>query len=173
MAARLSGEVQIRPGAARDVPALEPLWVAMHAHHSAMPKVPPTRPVDVSWQLRRRQYEEWLSTGAGRLLIAEDDAEPVGYAMVRLEPGSPTWDVGEQVAELESLSVAPQARGERIGARLIEAARAVARESGAGRLLVAVAHANEGALRFYAREGFAPFYVLLMQPADSPPPAPG
>jgi hypothetical protein len=35
-------------------------------------------------------------------------------------------------------------------------------------MAVAVAHANAGALRFYAREGFAPFYVLLLDRPGEP-----
>ena len=100
--------------------------------------------------------------GNARLLIAEQDGRPVGYAMLRVVPGAPTWDIGERLVELESLSVAEDVRGGRIGAELISAVRAVAAEAGAGRLAVSVAQANEGALRFYAREGFRPFYVLLL-----------
>ena len=82
--------------------------------------------------------------------------------MLRLEPGAATWDIGERVAEIESLSVAESARGTGVGAQLMQAARELAHELGAERLLVSVVHANTGALRFYAREGFSPFYLLML-----------
>ena len=83
--------------------------------------------------------------------------------IVRLEPGPPTWDIGECVAELESLSVAADARGDGVGTKLLASARALAQEAGAARLLVSVAHSNAAAIRFYQREGFEPFYVLLSE----------
>ncbi len=33
-------------------------------------------------------------------------------------------------------------------------------------MLVSVVHANEGALRFYEREGFGPFYITLLDAGD-------
>ncbi len=50
------------------------------------------------------------------------------------------------------------------------AARSLAASLGAARLLVSVVHANENALRFYRREGFAPFYVTLLESRDLLPP---
>jgi GNAT superfamily N-acetyltransferase len=151
------------------VAALEPLWAAMHAAHAAMADaVAPVRPVGESWRRRRAQYEEWLAAGDTRLLVAEHAGEPVGYAVVRAQHGAATWDIGERVAELESLSVVEARRGEGIGQRLMAAAREAADELGAHRLLVSVVHANEAALRFYTREGFSPFYVLLMESTARP-----
>jgi ribosomal protein S18 acetylase RimI-like enzyme len=62
--------------------------------------------------------------------------------------GPATWDVGERVAELESLSVAADARSQEVGTLLLGAAREVARRAGAERLQVGVAHANANAARF-------------------------
>jgi ribosomal protein S18 acetylase RimI-like enzyme len=160
-------EVQISTAGAERIPALEPLWAAMHEHHSLMQDaVAPTRPVEESWRLRKAQYEEWLSSEDALLLIAERGGDPIGYAMVRFGPGAATWDIGERLAEIESLSVAPDARGGGIGALLMDAVRAATRDAGAERLFAGVAHANSGALRFYEREGFAPFYILLMESSD-------
>ena len=48
-------------------------------------------------------------------------------------------------------------------AALTEAAADVAAEAGARAMLVGVAHSNEDAIRFYEREGFEAFYVLLIR----------
>ena len=162
------GEVHVSIAGPERIPTLEPLWAAMHEHHSAMQDaVAPTRPVEDSWRLRKAQYEEWLSSEDTLLLIADRGGDPIGYAVVRFGPGAATWDIGERIAEVESLSVARGARGRGIGTLLMDAVRAAARDRGAERLFVGVAHANSGALRFYEREGFAPFYVVLMGAADS------
>jgi GNAT superfamily N-acetyltransferase len=164
-------DVLVSRGAAENIPELRELWAALHAHHASLGSGHPVRALPDSWERRRSQYELWLAEGAV-LLIARRAEEPVGYALVRLDHGPATWDFGERVAELETLSVAAGARGEGTGARLLAAARETAREWGAGRLMVGVAAANDGALRFYEREAFEPFYVLLAgstaQPFEEP-----
>ncbi len=156
-------ETQISEGGRERVGELEPLWAAMHSHHSALGEtMPPTRAPGQSWDMRRAQYEAWLEAADARLLIAERDGEAIGYAVLRVEEGPPTWDVGRRVAELESLVVLAEARGGGVGAMLVAGARELAAEAGATRMAVGVAHANADALRFYAREGFEAFYVLLL-----------
>jgi ribosomal protein S18 acetylase RimI-like enzyme len=156
-------DVRVVPAGSERIPELQDLWTAMYEHHAGLPDLPRPRSLHTSWQRRRRQYEEWLAGTDAQLLIAERGGTPVGYALLRLAPGPPTWDIGERVAELESLSVAADARSEGVGASLVAAARVAARKAGAERLVVSVAHANAAALRFYEREGFQPFYVLLAE----------
>ena len=152
--------LQIVEGAADRLDELEPLWAAMHAVHAEMAdEVAPVRPLAESWQRRRAEYWEWLAAGDTRLLIAERDGRVVGYLMLRFMGGASTWEIGERVAEIESLSVAESERGQGVGALLIDAAR----ELGAERLLVSVVHANTRARRFYEREGFEPFYLLMLE----------
>ena len=141
---------------------LQQLWIAMHRVHAELAEAPPTRNPEDSWERRRRQYADWLQSGQAQLLIAERDRRAIGYLMLRFQDGPPTWDIGERVAEIESLSVAPDARSAGVGTELVRAARAAARQAGASRLLVAAAHANEPAIRFYTREGFEPFYLLML-----------
>jgi ribosomal protein S18 acetylase RimI-like enzyme len=160
---------EITLGGADALDELEPLWRSMHAHHATLEsQMGPLRSAQESWRRRRTQYQHWLADGHARLLIARREERAVGYAMVTVGPGPPTWDIGELVAELESLAVAEDQRGAGIGSLLVAAARASAHELGAQRLSVGVAHANAGALRFYAREGFAPFYLQLLDAVDPP-----
>ncbi len=142
----------------------------MWSTHSSLPDMPGVRTADDSWAFRQAEYEEWLGGGnADRfgLLLAERDGELLGYAMVSIGPGAATWgDLGEVTAEIESLSVLGRERGAGVGAALTAAAVEFAREGGAGSVLVAAAHSNEDALRFYRREGFDDFYVLLSRPVE-------
>jgi GNAT superfamily N-acetyltransferase len=156
-----AAEIRITIAGTDRLAELEPLWHAMHSHHAAMAEqVAPVRPFEDSWRRRRAEYADWLAAGDAQLLIAERDRTAVGYLMLRFMRGASTWDLGERVAEIESLSVLDQERGAGVGAGLVAAAR----EQAAGaRLLVSVVHANHGALRFYEREGFGPFYVLLLE----------
>jgi ribosomal protein S18 acetylase RimI-like enzyme len=143
---------------------LVPMWRALHAHHASLPgEIAPMRPLEDSWRRRRAQYEGWLAGPGAVLLLAEEDSGPVGYAMVVVGHGPSTWDAGERTAELETLAVLPEARGSGVGHALMEAAFAAAKAAGAESMAVGVAHTNEGAIRFYEREGFQPFYVQLMR----------
>ena len=54
-------------------------------------------------------------------LVPGEGAEqaPLGYACLRVGPSGPTWDLGETVGDLESLSVTAAARGTGVGTELI------------------------------------------------------
>ena len=86
----------------------------------------------------------------------------IGYAAITVGPGPATWDIGERVAELETLAVLAEERGSGAGAGLFEAARRWAVGRGAGSIGVGLAHTNDGARRFYEREGFTPFYLEMV-----------
>ncbi len=157
-------DYEIRRGTVADVERLKPLWAALRDHHASLPEMGPVRSLDRSGRRRRQQYVEWLSGDAHTLLLAERCVEPIGYAVVSVDPhGRATWDVGDRVAELETLSVLESARGSGVGTALTEAALRVATDAGAGAVFVGVAHTNESAIRFYEREGFEPFYALMIR----------
>src|SRR5439155_12328089 len=126
--------------------------------------MPPVRSLDDSWDYRKRQYLDWLSQDGYTLLLAERGGELIGYAVVSLGEGAATWAIGERTADIETLSVLESERGNGVGRALTAAAADVASEAGASAVLVGVAHSNEGAIRFYEREGFEPFYVSLIRP---------
>lgn len=154
----------VRRGNRDEVDRLEPLWSALRNHHVGLPAMQPVRALEDSWQYRRRQYLDWLGQDGYTLLVAERDGELIGYAVVSVGAGAATWDLGETTVEIETLSVLESERGNGVGRALTEAAGEVATDAGAHSVLVGVAHSNEDAIRFYEREGFEPFYVLLIRP---------
>ena len=156
-------EFEVKRGTVEDVERLEPLWRALWSHHITLPDMPPTRTAEAAWEFRSNQYRDWLTRDEYTLLLAERDGEPIGYAVVSIGDGGATWDVGEQVAEVETLSVLESERGNGVGKALTEAAEEVAHEAGVQTLVVGVAHTNADAIRFYEREGYGPFYVTLMK----------
>jgi ribosomal protein S18 acetylase RimI-like enzyme len=125
--------------------------------------MPPVRSLEDSWEHRKAQYQNWLSREGYTLLVAERGGELIGYAMVSLNEGAATWDLGEQTAEIETLSVLESERGSGVGRALTKAAADVATDAGARTVAVGVAHTNADAIRFYEREGFEPFYVLMLR----------
>jgi GNAT superfamily N-acetyltransferase len=136
----------------------------LYGHHAEVGRmVAPVRTLAASWRRRRPQYERWLAGDDALLLIAEREGRPVGYAMVTVGAGQATWDLGERILEVETLAVLPEERGAGVGHELIAEAERVARERGADALAVGLIHTNEGARRFYQREGFGLFYLEMVR----------
>jgi GNAT superfamily N-acetyltransferase len=143
---------------------LEPLWMELFDHHAGIAEgVAPVRDRDESWRMRRRQYERWLEAGEVTILLALREGRAVGYITVTFADPPPSWDIGA-VGTVETMSVLSAARGGGVGARLMEEVRRIASERGAQTLQVGLAHTNDGARRFYEREGFRPFYLELIAP---------
>jgi ribosomal protein S18 acetylase RimI-like enzyme len=151
-----------------DLDSVAPLFQDMVEHHRRVAGSQwPVRDAEEAWERRRVEYTEWLARGNAWLLLAQPTfaatpGVPLGYAFVRVhEPGA-TWELGEEVGELESLSVAAEARGSGIGTLLIEHARRLLRERGISHWSVGVVEANTAAVRLYEREGFRPYYRNLL-----------
>lgn len=91
----------------------------------------------------------WSATELGALAAAPDAilvTEAGGFALARV--------IADE-AELLTIAVRPEARGQGIGGRLLRETLARAAARGAGRLILEVAADNDAALRLYRREGFA------------------
>jgi ribosomal protein S18 acetylase RimI-like enzyme len=150
-----------------EVDRVEYLWRQMVAFNRRIAGEEwPVRSEDEAWARRRLQYARWLAEGSGTLLAAVPEAQPqappVGYAALVVRPAGATWEMGEEVGELESLVVAEEARGRGLGTMLIAACRDHLRSRGIGHWGVAVVEANVGAARLYERAGFRPYYRDFM-----------
>lgn len=173
-----SPEVRVERGAPGDLNEVGALFREMVEHHRQVVRGAwPVRTAGEAWRRRRREYEQWLPAAGTWLLLARMPGDPglAGYAMLRLHEVGASWDIGDHVAELESLSVAARVRGRGVGTALLDAARDICRDAGVSHWLVEVVDANADAIRFYERGGFRPFYrqMLAELPVNPvPPPAP-
>jgi GNAT superfamily N-acetyltransferase len=150
-----------------EVDRVEPLFKQLVAFHRGVAGEDwPVRSEEAAWAHRRAEYLSWLGDGRARMLVAvpdeDEDTPPLGYAVLSVKPSSASWDVGERIAELETLAVAEGARGQGVGSLLIEACRERLREDGITHWGVAVVEANTDATRLYERVGFRPFYRQLL-----------
>jgi len=134
---------------------LHDLWLALHRHHMRIGSRPLVSDEAAAWERRRAQYDAWLGAGDGFVLLAERSGQPVGYAVVHLQRGpDDTFPLGDRWAEIYSLSVAPDARGEGIGGQLLDAIDERLAALGIVDVVVAAMVENEDALRWYQRRGF-------------------
>lgn len=114
---------------------------------SLTPDVEDENDVDAYWgavDATRRQH--------GDVLVADDDGEVVGVCQVIIFQHF--QHTGGRCCELESVYVRSDKRGEGIGAMLLAAAEALARERGCYRVQLTSRNVREDAHRFYVANGF-------------------
>ncbi|WP_137392209.1 GNAT family N-acetyltransferase [Rhodoligotrophos defluvii] len=146
-----------------EIDRIEPLWLMLHAHHQTVaPELAPYVSAADSWAQRRSQYEVALSNG-GICFLVERAGEDIAYAMAALRPEyrPATFATDGQIGELLTLMVRPGHRGQRIGEMLYGAIAEALRAAGARHQLVGAIPANQGAVRFYIRQGFAQAWLTL------------
>ncbi len=145
-----------------DLDNLRPLWLAMLRHHRAIGSAPLVADEAASWAARRATYAEMLRGDGSFLLAVRQEAAWLGYAAVRLHPGpDDTFPVGERWAEVWSVAVDPERRGEGIGSQLLDAVDDRLAALGVTAVSIAAMVENAGALRLYERRGFVPREVVL------------
>jgi GNAT superfamily N-acetyltransferase len=117
--------------------------------------------VDQGWPAREgaRYFAELLGSDRAAGWLALDGDTPIGYAAGRL---AGPHDLRPAVrADLESIYVVPDRRSDGVGAALVAEFATWAQARGAVELSVTAYAANERALAFYARHGFAARSVVL------------
>jgi GNAT superfamily N-acetyltransferase len=93
------------------------------------------------------------------VLVAEHDGAVVGHLTGAFLPVSAMWTAPR--AELFSMQVMAPWRDQGIGSQLVDRFKAWAHARGAAQLRVSAYTANEAAIRFYRRHGFAPLDTTL------------
>lgn len=159
-------EIRISKAGIEAVDRLEPLWLALHEHHQKVTPDAVYQPREASWAARRSAYLEWLAFPGGFILLAEKlterGEELVGYALVQVRPGpDDTWVTGSRMAELQTLSVSPETRGQGVGTMLLDRVDAELDAAGIGDLFIAALHGNDDAIRLYQRRGLRPVAIHL------------
>lgn len=121
--------------------------------------------LDLTWPAREAEaaYANMLDSATSLVLVVDGaDAGVVGHLLGRI--GEPVSIRPIRVATLTSMYVRPEYRNSGVGGELVQTFLAWARENGADRAAVSAYAANEDAIRFYQRNGFAPYTLQLEQP---------
>lgn len=103
-------------------------------------------------------------------IMAEQDGCLVGYALLALRSHPPVF-LGPPDLIIAEVLVVPELRRRGVGTRLMAAAYDWGRRRGAGYARLHVYEGNEGAIRFYEREGFCPRERVLVKRLSDDPPA--
>ena len=148
-----------------DVDQLHGLWLQLHHHHQSVSPVEPFVDDDASWPVRRAGYVEILS-GSGFAVVARSGGDLVGYALVRLHEGpDDSWQLGEPYAEVWTLVVHEDHRGQGIGTALLDEVDARLERQGIRGLVIGLMVGNEGARRLYESRGLTPGWLQLYRTA--------
>lgn len=168
--------VAITRAGADAIDRVRALWLELHRHHQAVGGAPlgPYVGDEPSWSARRAMYARLLAEPHGSFLLLADRAGAlVGYAMVAVSPVEDTWlhdtwRTGPLVAEIETMAVTADARGQGIGARLLERIDAELDDAGIRDVVVGAFATNAGAIRLYERHGFRAAWTYLTRLAGRP-----
>jgi GNAT superfamily N-acetyltransferase len=156
--------MEVRLACADDVPAVVALSGGLFAEDGGLRDAF----LDVEWPAREgyRYYGAVLTTRDAACWVAVDGGRTIGYLVARIVGPYPARPV--RVAELENVFVEPAERGRGVGARLVAVFTEWAAGHGARRMTVTAYAANERAIAFYRRHGFAPKSLSLETGIDEP-----
>jgi len=150
--------LQIRPGELEDVPLIAELIRDLARYEKLEHEVVMTEEKLTDGLFGERRYAETL--------IAENDGEPMGFALFF---HSFSTFLAQPGIYLEYLYVVPDQRGKGVGRALLERLAQLAVDRGCGRLEWAVLDWNKDAIGFYERLGAKPnsdwtVYRLMGEP---------
>lgn len=158
--------LRIERGSESSLDLVRALWVCLHHHHQNIaPRLAPYVDDDASWQRRRRFYADCLSHRGSFLLLAYTGEDLVGYALVLVQATTSmwndTWVVGDRTAELETLVVVPERRGQGIGSLLMNRVESEIVQLGIQDMIIGALPTNTEVLDLYRRRGFEPTWLVM------------
>ncbi|BCQ62230.1 hypothetical protein PBOI14_39800 [Pseudomonas sp. Boi14] len=104
-------------------------------------------------RLTPRSFQWMISRAHGQLLVAEQQAQVLGYALVLFHRGT-------SLARLYSLAIAESARGLGLGKRLLQRMEACALAHDCAYLRLEVRTDNPAAIALYERNGYRRFALV-------------
>ncbi len=131
-----------------------------------MPDLAPYVDDTETWRARRGLYIELLRKPDTLLLVAEVDGTAVGYGLTHVMPVADswiedTWQTGDRIGEIESLSVLPTYRGGGLGTELLDRLEEHLHGLGVDDLILGALAGNDHAIRLYERRGYRPTWLYL------------
>ena len=149
------------------------LWLRLLSEHAAFePRFDVAEDALERWT---NDFEHWLRDEQFRIVVAEHAGGVVGFITASLWQPAPIYALVEEVY-INELYVLPEARGEGIGRRLVEAIREWAAAYPVCRLRIGVLAANAQGRAFWEHLQARPFLLTLTieiaSPASSEDPTP-
>lgn len=152
-------QVEIRVATRSDLEDIVALQLELGDHHRTLqPENPRYLISQVDW---RTQIEAALDAGPSRFFVATLGDDVVGF--VRITTVQKPWGLS---CEMDTLVVAGDARGQGIGAMLVDTVEQEARSLGARAMRANVLSSNAGGREFYETNGYSEIAVRLGKQLD-------
>lgn len=148
----------IRRAREQDQQQLGVLWLGLMREHAAMD--PRFGVADDALERWSNDFGAWLGDEHTRIFVAERGDVLVGFIAACLWEPPPIYAVSEEVYVTE-IYVAPDARGQGVGGRLLAVVKAWAEALPVERLRVGVLAANADGRAFWERQHAQPFSLTL------------
>jgi ribosomal protein S18 acetylase RimI-like enzyme len=161
---RARGAERVRRATLEDLDTIDRLVLEELRHHAAPPVLRPYLARDTDAQVREA-HRQALADDGQALFIAREGGRDVGITWIGPGRGSPLF-IPDGAAYIGDTAVVPDARGAGIGAALVDAALAWARERGYRAVTLHYAAANPLARAFWRSLGFAPAMWHLRRRLD-------
>jgi GNAT superfamily N-acetyltransferase len=153
---------------------LRPLVEALDAHHREVAgHLERIAPRLAAGQVVAGALAHYAATLADEprafILVAEAGARLTGFTFVAPRDADGSYELGGRTAELGTLVVLPEARGNGVGEALLTAAREEAARRGFPYMTFGLMDGNEAARRFYERAGAIPALHVYWLPTTTDP----
>lgn len=159
-------DARIEPATTGDVDGVTDMWVALAAGQREYGAT-------LRAEANRAAVREWAARSAvtGELLVArapngEREGEPALVGFVGFSIERDGYERDGVRGTVSNLYVAPERRGEGVGAALLDAAERALAEMGADRVALEALAANDRAREFYADHGYDRHRVELTKPLN-------
>jgi GNAT superfamily N-acetyltransferase len=150
--------ITIRAATHQDLPQLMPLWRELEQAQGSYRLYPPVAEAEARITAA---FEAGIDSEDADVLMAFEEAEPVGMVLVHLERPSRMSD--ERAAELSRVVVRADRRGSGAGKALVDAAETWARDRGIRSLVAAIFVQNEPSRGFWRSVGFEPWVERMVR----------
>jgi GNAT superfamily N-acetyltransferase len=121
---------------------------------------PTVNPEFATTERGKRYFTNSIENNDRLVLIAEYDDMPIGYIAGGIEKVSEYRTI-RSMAEVDNMWVDEECRGRGIGRQLLSEFEVWARGKGTNRMRVIASYKNEKAIKFYTREGFDEYDLIL------------
>ncbi len=148
--------ITIRRATLHDIPAVCTLSQSLFEHERQF-----TDEFNMEWSHGQdgvKFFTKSLKSRSSFILLALEKENVIGYILMKLERVS--WRVYNPMAELTNLSVDPMYRGQGVGTKLFQHAKAILKRRNVKRISVQALTNNTRAVKFYETLGFEDFSVI-------------
>jgi ribosomal protein S18 acetylase RimI-like enzyme len=105
-------------------------------------------------------FKKALESDEKLVLVAEDDTTPVGYIVGGIEHVGDFRNISN-MCEVDNMWVDEEYRNQGIGKQFMDKLQIWAKNKGVKRMRVVASFKNERAIKFYKREGFGEYDLIL------------